>query len=216
VSNFSASIPVAQMAAANDLLANKAGTPGKPNHGPNCFSVPAYNGANPGFALLHAWADPVFEASVAAIPGVVIQQAIITPVQDQTDSVNNDPSAMTAKVAQTVGATWGSDAKPLTGSVTPGLYKDAAGVLWWVIQSYNTATYPDPTIIPALIRRARVPGEVSVWVQPLDQFGSYYATNPFTGKPDMVTHSGFTWKSLVDTNVWIPGGVGTEALWVKA
>ena len=104
MSNFSASIPVAQMVAANDLLNNTAQTPGKKSFGPNNFSVPAYAGPSPAFALLHAWSDAEFEAAVAAIPGVVIQQGLSTPL------------VTTSAVADTVGADWSSDAMPLTGT----------------------------------------------------------------------------------------------------
>ena len=55
---------------------------------------------------------------------------------------------MTTEAAAASGRRGDNDAKPLTGTVTPGLYKDADGVLWWVIQSYNTATYPEPYCDP--------------------------------------------------------------------
>ncbi len=198
--NFSASIPVAQMAAANDLLNNTAQTPGKKSFGPHNFSVAAYAGPSPTHALLHSWHDPEFEAAVAAIPGVVIQQGLA------------DPIVTTSTVAETVGAAWGNDAQPLTGTVTPGLYKDSENLLWWVIQSYNTATYPNPSAVPALIRRAKVPGEAIPWVQPLDQFDAYKLLNPFTGQPDQCTHNGFTWKvTQADgsgNNIWEPGVYG--------
>ena len=144
MSNFSASIPAANMQSANDLLNNTAQTPGKKSYGPNNFSVPAYAGPSPSVALLHAWGDPEFEAAVAAIPGVTITQG-------------SDPTASTKAAATAKSSTWGSDAKSLTGTVSPGLYKDSQNVLWWVIQSYNTATYPDPAVIPALVRRAPQP-----------------------------------------------------------
>jgi hypothetical protein len=153
--------------------------------------------------LLHCWHSPVFEAAVAAIPGVVIQQELA------------DPIATTTAVAHAVNAEWGNEAKPLTGAVTPGLYRDAEDVLWWVIQSYDTAIWSDPTIIPALIRRAKVPGEALPWVQPLDQFDAYKLVNPFTNAGDLCTHNGFTWQvSQADgagNNVWEPGVFG----WVK-
>jgi hypothetical protein len=203
MSNFSASIPVAQMQAANDLLNNSAGTAGKKSFGPNNFSVPAYAGPSPAFGLLHAWSDPEFEAAVAAIPDVVIQQGL------------SDPIVTTSTLANTVGAEWGSDAQPLTGTVTPGLYRDTSNVLWWVIQSYNTTTYPNPAIIPALIRQAKVPGQAIPWVQPLDQYDSYKLVNPFTGSGDLCTHNGFTWQvTQADgsgNNVWEPGVFG----WTK-
>jgi hypothetical protein len=201
--NFSASIPVAQMQAANDLLNNTAQTPGKKSFGPNNFSVPTYAGPSPAFGLLHAWSDAEFEAAVASIPNVVIQQGLA------------DPIVTTTAVANTVGSEWSSDAKPLTGTVTPGLYKDTENVLWWVIQSYDTATWPDPSAVPALIRRAKVPGEAIPWIQPLDQFDAYKLVNPFTNKADECTHNGFTWKvTQADgsgNNIWEPGVFG----WTK-
>ena len=194
--NFSASIPVAQMQAANATLELQG-------FGPNNFSVPAYAGPSPSHALLHCWHSPVFESAVAAIPGVVIQQELA------------DPIATTTAVANTANTDWSNESKPLTGTVTPGLHQDAAGVLWWVIQSYNTAIWSDPTIIPALIRRAKVPGEALPWVQPLDQFDAYKLVNPFTNAGDLCTHNGFTWQvSQADgagNNVWEPGVFG----WAK-
>jgi hypothetical protein len=187
--NFSASIPVAQMQTANETLENAG-------FGPNNFSVPSYDGPSPAFGLLHSWSDPVFEAAVDAIPGVVIQQGLTNPIVTT--------SALAGE--------WSADAKPLNGTVTPGLYKDTAGVLWWVIQAYNTNTYPDPTQIPALIRMAKVPGEILPWVQPLDQFDAYKLENAFTGEPDQCTHEGKTWfVSAADgsgNNVWEPGEFG--------
>ena len=150
-------------------------------------------------ALLHAWGDPEFEAAVAAIPNVTIVQG-------------TDPVAMTTDAAVAAGSTWGQDAQPLTGTVTPGLYRDAENVLWWVIQSYDTAVYPDPTVIPAMVVQARVPGEVTVWVQPLNQYDAYYLHNPFTGLPDQVTHNGKQWYVSqgdgAGLNIWEPGVYG--------
>lgn len=88
-------------------------------------------------------------------------------------------------------------------------------MLWWVIQSYNTTTYPDPTIIPALITRARTPGVAAPWIQPLDEFRAYKLVDPFTGKPETCTHNGFTWKVTqadgAGNNIWEPGVFG----WTK-
>jgi hypothetical protein len=87
--------------------------------------------------------------------------------------------------------------------------------LWYVIQAYNTATYPDPTIIPALIRRCKEPGVAAPWKQPIDAFDAYKLLNSFTGKPDQATYGGFTWKvTQADgsgNNVWQPGVFG----WTK-
>lgn len=201
--SMAASIPVANMLTANDLLNNIAGTPGKKSFGPNNFSVPAYAGPSPTVALLHTWGDPAFEAAVAALPGVTIQQG-------------TDPASITTLVAETSGATWGQDAKPLVGNVTPGLYRDAENVLWWVIQSYDTAIWPDPLLIPALIRLVKVPGTVGPWQQPLDQYDAYKLMNPFTGQPDQCLHNGDQWQVVqadgAGNNIWEPGVFGWEVV----
>ena len=187
--NFSASIPVANLQAANTFLEEEG-------FGPNNFSVPSYAGPSPAYGLLHAWSDAAFEAAVASIPNVVIQQGLA------------DPIITTSALA----GEWSSDAKPLTGAVTPGLYRDDENVLWWVIQSYDTAIYPDPTTIPALIRRAKQPGVAQPWVQPLDALDAYKLVNAFTGQPDTCTHNGNTWEvTQADgsgNNVWEPGVFG--------
>lgn len=191
---FSASIPVASMTAANTSLAALG-------FGPDNFSVPAYTDkAVPTHAILHSWGHAAFEAAVTAISGVVIT------------AEGTDPIATAKTAATTIGGAFAASAKPLTGTVTPGLYMDSVGTLWWVIQSYNTATYPDPTIIPALIRRARIPGEVQAWVQPIDQYDAYKLINPFTGTGDVCTYNGKTWRVTqadgAGNNVYAPGVYG--------
>jgi hypothetical protein len=188
---ISATIPVANMVAANAALEAQG-------FGPSNFSVPIYTGPAPTHATLHAWTDAAFEAAVKALPGVTWSDADGTPFER-------------VEAAIPVNSGWGGTAPELTGTVTPGLYRRGEE-LWWVIQSYNTATWPDPTVIPALIRRARVPGEIQPWVQPLDQFDAYKLVNPFTGEPDSVTHNGQTWRvSQADgagNNVFTPGVFG--------
>jgi hypothetical protein len=106
MSNFSASIAVASLEAANATL-ELAG------YGPNNFSVPCYDGPSPSYAIFHCWNDPAFEAAVAAIPGVIIQQGLATP------------AATVAALATAKGVKWGGGAPLLTGTVSPGLYRDA-------------------------------------------------------------------------------------------
>ena len=65
---------------------------------------------------------------------------------------------------------------------------DVAVSMWAVV------LIPDPEVIPE-------------WVQP-DSTNGYK-----TG--DKVTHNGSTWESLVDNNIWEPGAVGTEGVWLK-
>ena len=190
--SFCAIVPVANMQAANTALQNAG-------FGPNNFSVPSYAGPNPSFASLHSWSNAAFEAAVKALPGVQWEQS------------EGDPAVRTSALMATEGAQWGADAPPLVGQVTPGLYTHD-GILWWVIQAYDTATWPDPVAVPALVVQARVPGEVTIWVQPLNQFTAYYLHNPFTGLPDQVTHNGKTWYvsqgDAAGMNIWEPGVFG--------
>ena len=193
-------LPAANLLAANTALANAG-------FGPNNFSVPAYTGAGASHAALHAWDDPVFSAAVKAIAGVV------------TDEGTGDPVARTKALIEAQGAQWGAQAPelPSTGNVaTGGLYR-FEGELWSVITGFNRTTYPDPpAAYPALIRRTIVPGVVAPWVQPSDQFNAYKLVNPFTGKPDQVTHEGETWRvvlaDVAGNNVWMPGQYGWEAI----
>lgn len=205
MSNFSASIPVANMQAANDLLDNTAQTPGKVSYGPNNFSVPAYAGPTPSVGLLHAWGDPEFEAAVAAIPNVTITQG-------------TDPIAMTEAAATSKGAKWGANAPqlPSSGNVTAGSLYQFDNLLWSVIQTFSRTTYnAHPSTYASLIRRVHTPGELQPWVQPTDQYDAYKLLNPFNGKPDQCTYGGFTWKVTqadgAGNNVWQPGVYG----WAK-
>ena len=195
--SFTAIIPVASMAAANAFLENSERVAGRGSWGPNNFSVPAYAGSAPTHALFHSWDIAGFREDVAKIVGVVIR--------DGSTPLENTTAAATA-----AGATWGKDAKPLTGTVTPGLYVNDDG-LWWVIQQYDTSIWPDPLLIPALIVRARVPGEIVPWYQ-TGQHDAFKLVNAFTGLPDRCTYQGKTWKvTQADgsgNNVWAPTAYG--------
>ena len=206
--SFTAIIPVASMAAANAFLENAERVAGRGSWGQGNFSVPAYAGSAPTHALFHSWDIAGFREDVAKIVGVVIKDSNPT---DPEVPAPTTPEATTKEAAAAVGATWGQDAKPLAGTVTPGLYKNSDG-LWWVIQGYNTATYPDPLLIPALIIPARIPGEAAAWKQPTNQYDAYKLLDPFTGLPDRCTYQGKTWVvTLADgagNNTWPPGVYG--------
>ncbi len=180
---FSAVIPLADMDAANTTL-EAAG------YGPRNFSIPVYtDNAAPTHGTMHYWIeDDAFATDVKALPNVQWSTTGATP----TEVVQNTISV--------VGGSWGNDALPLEGLVTPGLHytidDQTAEIVqyWWVIQQYDTAEWPDPEVVPALVRRARVPGVVEPWVQPIDQFDAYKLVNAFTGEPDRATHLGDTWE----------------------
>jgi hypothetical protein len=180
-------------------------------HGSRNFSVAAYSGAAPSHAALHTWGDPAFETAVRAIAGVVV------------DDTPGDPVTRTQALIEAQGADWGEQAPmlPTSGNaVANTLYKYGDDELWWCIQTFNRTTFSaPPATYPALIRRARVPGQIAAWVQPIDQFDAYKLLNPFTGEPDKATHNGQTWRvSQADgagNNVWPPSGAGAFG-WVVA
>lgn len=192
-----ARIPVANLAAANAALEAQG-------YGPGNFTIPVYTGAAPTHAVLYARGSNLtdFYSAVKALPNVVWSDVDGAP-RDVVDAILAD-----------IQGKWAGTAQPLTGIVTPGLYRTEGidGEFWWVIQQYDTAIWPDPAVVPALVRRARTPGAVQPWTQPLDQFDAYKLVNPFTGEPDRVTHNGQTWQvTQADgsgNNVWEPGVFG--------
>jgi len=193
-------VPVAQMTAANTAL-EEAG------FGPRNFTVAAYGATGITHAALHAWEDAAFRAALEEIHEVTILEP------DEGEELPTDPIAITQSLIESQGAQWGANAPPLVGNVTAGtLYRHTDDSLWSVIQNYNADTYPDPEAIPALVRRARRPGVAEPWTQPLDSLDAYKLVNPFTGKGDLCTYAGKTWRvSQADgagNNVWTPGQFG--------
>lgn len=193
-------VPVAQLLAANAALEIQG-------FGPRNFSVPVYSAPGATFAALHAWSDPAFAAALALLPGVIVE----------TDA--EDPVTATKALIEAQGAQWGAQAPqlPASGPVTAGsLYSDA-GLLWWIIQSFNRTTFPDPPaqLAPAIIRRVRNPNIAEQWRQPIDQFDSYNLANPFTGTADQCLNLGKRWRTTINTNVFQPGIGGSEALWLE-
>lgn len=93
-------------------------------------------------------------------------------------------------------------------SVVVGEKYQHNGLLYKVVQSHNTQLDWEPQDVPALFVRVAAPEEIAVWVQPTGAHDAY-------AKGEKVTHKEFTWESLIDANVWEPGGVGTESLWKK-
>lgn len=80
-------------------------------------------------------------------------------------------------------------------------------VLYNVIQEHQKQETWNPVDSPSLFAKVLIPDSnvIPEWEQP-------DSTNPYM-KGDKVTHNGSTWESLVDSNAWEPGTVGTESLW---
>lgn len=86
------------------------------------------------------------------------------------------------------------------------LYKD---ILYKVLQNHTSQADWTPETASSLYAKVLTDpaGKVLPWEQP-------NSNNPYK-KGDRVTHKGYTWESLVDSNVWEPGAVGSESLWKK-
>jgi hypothetical protein len=200
--SFSASVSVSNLAAANAAL--EAG-----GWGPNNFAAPVFTtGSMPSIAVLHHYAtDAAFRAACIATPNVTVRDY-------DTLQVGMDDTCTA------LGGRWGGNAPILEGSVTPGLYRGTeadGGGLWWVIQAFDRAVFNlSLDTYPALVRVARIPGEITAWVQPLDANDAYRPINRFTGQPDQVTHLGQTWTCAqgdgAGNNTWQPGVFGWTAI----
>ena len=192
-------IPAADLQTANDAL-EAAG------FGPNNFSVVSFSNGRATHAAMHAWNDATFAAAVKALPGVAWEES------------EGDPVVRTQTLIESQGAQWGANAPPLTGNVTANtLYRHTDDSLWLVIQPYNAITYPDPTTIPALVRRARRPGVAEPWVQPIDQHDAYRLVDPFTGQSETCSHNGKVWRAKMAHTThagWAPSAA-THAVWAE-
>lgn len=81
-------------------------------------------------------------------------------------------------------------------------------VLYKVLQAHTSQADWTPDVSHSLFAQILIPDEnvIPEWVQP-------DSTNPYM-KGDKVTHNGITYESLIDNNVWEPGVIGTESLWI--
>lgn len=101
--------------------------------------------------------------------------------------------------------TWSGDGV----SYKTGKYLRYNDTLYKVLQNHTSQAGWTPDTASSLYAKVLTDptGKVLPWEQP-------ESTNPYK-KGDRVTHKGHTWESLVDSNVWEPGAVGTESLWKK-
>ena len=82
------------------------------------------------------------------------------------------------------------------------------GVLYRCLQKHTSQATWTPDVSPSLWTKVLIPDEnvIPEWEQP-------ESTNPYM-KGDKVTHEGVTYESAVDGNVWVPGAIGSETLWI--
>ena len=81
-------------------------------------------------------------------------------------------------------------------------------VLYKLVQVHTTQSDWTPDLVPALWTEYTPEGVIAEWKQPTGAQDDYELGYK-------VTHNGFTWESTVSDNVWEPGAVGSETLWVK-
>ena len=82
------------------------------------------------------------------------------------------------------------------------------GILYKVLIAHTSQEDWTPDVAVSLFAKVLIPDPIVIpeWEQP-------DSTNPYM-KGDKVIHNGVTYESMVDNNVWEPGAVGTESLWV--
>lgn len=126
--------------------------------------------------------------------------AVFAMAKMNAEEITDDEQAL--KVADLYDVWSGESVEYKTGKYLT--YKD---VLYKVLQNHTSQAGWTPDTASSLYAKVLTDpsGKVLPWEQP-------QSTNPYK-KGDRVTHNGKTWESLVDSNVWEPGAVGTESLW---
>lgn len=83
------------------------------------------------------------------------------------------------------------------------------GQLYRVIQAHTSHSAYPPDITVSLYAEILIPDPsvIPEWVQPS-------STNPYM-RGDKVRHFEKIWESAIDYNVYEPGTVGTETLWIE-
>jgi hypothetical protein len=133
--NFSAMVPVADVDATNKIL-EEAG------FGPDNFSVPVYGMSGVTHVACHCWNDPVFQAAVEAIPGVVV---VVGEEGEGEAKQSSDPAELVRANTKTVFGVWDADITKLPdkGSlVKDALYKTEEGKVVRVLKPINRDSNP--------------------------------------------------------------------------
>ena len=90
-----------------------------------------------------------------------------------------------------------------------GVNADGETQLYSVLQEHTSQDDWKPDETPSLYKAIGFTETgVPVWTQPLGQTDAWM-------KDDKVSHKEKIWISLVDYNVWEPGAIGTENIWVE-
>ncbi|CCZ26941.1 carbohydrate binding domain protein [[Ruminococcus] torques CAG:61] len=126
--------------------------------------------------------------------------SVFTMAKMSAEEITNDEQAL--KVSDLYDAWSGEGVAYKTGK-----YLRYNNILYKVLQNHTSQADWTPDTASSLYAKVLTDpdGKVLPWEQP-------NSTNPYK-KGDRVTHKGKTWESLVDSNVWEPGAVGSESLW---
>lgn len=125
--------------------------------------------------------------------------------QSKIDAVNNTDEQ--ALEVQSLYPEWETISDGTTLNV--GQRVNYNGLLYNVLQEHQKQSTWNTIDAPSLFAQVLIPDEnvIPDWVQP-------DSTNPYM-IGDRVNHNDKTWESLIDNNIWEPGAVGTETLWVE-
>jgi len=117
----------------------------------------------------------------------------------------NDPARLSAGTI-----THGLDWQVSGVSYAKGELVRYQGQVYECIQAHTTAGDPNwnPALAKSLWKPYLPPGEVTVWQQPTGAHNAY-------PKGARVLHKDSVWVNQIDANVWEPGSVGAESLWLK-
>lgn len=131
--------------------------------------------------------------------------AFLSAIMKQAEISSESNTDEQALAVQVLYPDWENIAEGTT--LTVGQRVNYLDVLYNVLQEHQKQATWNPVDAPSLFAKVLIPDSnvIPEWEQP-------DSTNPYM-KGDKVTHNGSTWESLVDSNVWEPGAVGTETLW---
>lgn len=154
MTNFTATVPIANMAAVNSALEAQG-------FGPGNFSIPVYGATGVTHATLHCWPDAAFQAALEAIPQVTVTLP---------GSESSDPAALVDKAATAVSGVRAENLPllPDKGAVAAKkLYRfesETEGTkVFYVDKAFSRDTYNlDPATYPTVLSKVEDTTKLSI------------------------------------------------------
>lgn len=138
--------------------------------------------------------------------------AVETVAEMQAETMAKTATPKQLKALKPLFPTWESlIGKPIDKAVTP--YIRYGELIYNVISNHTAAANWTPGAAVSLYIKVAEPGTVAPWVQPLGAHDIYNKPGSGLPKSDPVTHKGEIWISLINSNSWEPGAVGSVSLW---